>query len=249
MESNTDEAKPLAIAMMDILGFGNSFRRHGPTRMAHLYKRLIALTDEQAEGGLVIKPVPNGKGSFNPAIGWFHPQHTQFSDTILFWVPWNPISLSCLTELCAEAVCSALEIGLALRGAITIGLAEMDNEERLYLGEPLIEAAETEKAQEWIGISFGPSIAKTPYNRGLYLDGLTAYKSHVKPGKEAAVPGLVVDWPRRWRDSRKENVGDLLRRLDDDPLFSTYYNRTLDFLTFSAQNENWFHRRTNLPPG
>jgi len=113
----------------------------------------------------------------------------------------------------------------------------------------MFEAAETEKAQRWIGISFGPSILVEDYSKGLYLNTVLPYKSHIKAGYEKTVPGLVVDWPRRWRETRNTDPFEFISRLDIEQGASEYYATTSRFIEFSRKNHDWFKSSSHLDFG
>ncbi len=235
------DEQPKILVFLDVLGFGNTFRRLGHRAMFGLYEALLKFVDSQ-QGGLDVAPLPDG----DVAVGWFMPEHTYFSDTILFWTHYDQIRLFRMTELAAEAVCKAVEIGLPVRGAIAIGEGTFDNDRRVYFGAPLVEAGDAEKVQRWIGVSFGPSILLGQFGQGLYLHTVLPYKSHLKPGGEAAAPGLVVDWPRRWRETRERDAREVVRGLDVDEKFAEYYEETLRFVAFSQENHDWFQRSRHL---
>jgi hypothetical protein len=243
-----DRNSTKAVVMLDVLGFGSAFRRLGLNAMSEVYERLLGFVDSQT-GGLDIVPLPAGPGLITPAVGWFLPEHAYFSDTVLFWADYSPITLSRLAEVAGEAVCISIELGLPLRGAIAIGEAVMDNERKTYIGEPLIELAATEKAQEWIGVSFGPSLMMGSHAHGLFMHAFLPFKSHIKAGHEHLVPGLTLDWPRRWRESRTLNIIDTMHGLDADPQFRSYYENTRRFVAFSEANHDWFTRQTHLDFG
>lgn len=243
LQISSDE-QPKILVFLDVLGFQSSLQRLGHQAMLPLYEALLRFVDSQ-KGGLDIAPLPDGK----VAVGWFFPEHAYFSDTILFWTQYDPVRLFRMTELSAEAVCKGIEIGLPLRSAITFVEVKFDSDRRVFFGAPLNEAATTEKAQCWIGVSFGPSIQVPPFSQELYLQTVLPYKSHIKPGAEKTVPGLVVDWPRRWRETRKEKVGDVLQNLDTDESGAEYYKSTLRFTEFSEKNHDWFRRGGHLDFG
>ena len=102
----------------------------------------------------------------------------------------------------------------------------LDKDSGKYLGEPIIEAARTEKLQKCIGVSFGSSFTKPGYNEGFHLNTVLPYKSHYKEeaqkdkDKIKYCTGMVVDWHRRWRESRKTDIKPLVSALDTDPEFS-----------------------------
>jgi hypothetical protein len=244
MRESKEPQPPTILLLLDVLGFGSIYRRLGHEATLSLYHALVAFVQAQ-EGSLDMVPLPDGR----VAVGWFLPEHAYFSDTILFWTTYDPIRLFRLTALAAEAVCKAVEVGLPVRGAITIGEGTFDNRGRIYMGTPMFEAAETEKAQRWIGVSFGPSILGPPFREGLYLHTVLAYKSHAKPRAGTAVPGLVVDWPRRWRETRPADLRQALDDLDVDKKHAPYYKNTLRFAEFSEANHDWFRRSAHLDFG
>jgi len=115
----------------------------------------------------------------------------------------------------------------------------------------MFEAKHTEESQEWIGVSFGPSFAKPDLNKEFYLDTVLPYKSHYKKNaKSEYTTGIVVDWPRRWRESRKTDVRLSISAMDPKkPEFSQYYQNTLRFIDFSDQNHDWFKKQAHLDYG
>jgi len=244
MAQVVEDEGPQILAFLDVLGFGSMYQRLGHQGTLTLYKALLSFIDSQ-EGGLDAVPVPDG----HVAVGWFLPEHAYFSDTVLFWTHYDPIRLFRMTELAAEAVCKALEIGLPLRGAISIGEGTFNSGRRIFMGAALNEAARTEKTQVWLGVSFGPSILTAEFGRDLYLHTVLPFKSHAKSEAEQAVPGLVVDWPRRWRETRQTDPREAIRRLDVKREAAEYYATTLRFVTFSEENHDWFRRSSHLEFG
>jgi hypothetical protein len=75
------------------------------------------------------------------------------------------------------------------------------------------------------------------------------YKSHYKDPASEHATGMTVDWPRRWRESRKSDPRPVLNRLDRDPKFSAYYQCTARFIDFSEENHDWFQRGGRLAYG
>ena len=101
-------------------------------------------------------PTPDG----HVAVGWLVLGNTYFSDSILFWTNYSEMSLPGFTHLISETICYGIEHKLPLRGTISVGDAILDRDSGKYLGEPIIEAARTERLQKWIGVSFGSSFTK-----------------------------------------------------------------------------------------
>jgi hypothetical protein len=232
------------LCLLDVLGFESLFKSIGLKELADRYAKLTRYVKEQT-GGMDIAPTPDG----HVAVGWLVIGNAYFSDTLLFWTSYNEISLPSFTQLIAETICYGLENKLALRGTLSVGEMILDNDSGTYLGQPLIEAARTEQLQQWIGVSFGCSFAKPDFNKGFYLNTVLPYKSHYKDQASSLVTGMVVDWPRRWRETRKMDIRPLVSGMDTDPEFSEYYKKTLEFIDFSERNHDWFKRQSHLDYG
>src|ERR1700692_4358412 len=133
------------VCLLDVLGFENILNRLGLAGLRGKYETLVAFVKEQT-GGIDIAPTPDG----HVAVGWLVLGNAYFSDSLLFWTPYSGMSLRAFTLLIAEAVCFGLEIGLPLRGAIAVGETVLDSTSGVFLGEPLVEVARTERIQQWI---------------------------------------------------------------------------------------------------
>jgi hypothetical protein len=232
------------LCLLDVLGFEALFKSIGLEALAARYEKLICYVKEQT-GGLNIIPTPDG----HVAVGWLVISNTYFSDTLLFWTRYNQMSLPSFTYLIAEAICYGLENELPLRGTLTVGEMVLDKDTGTYLGKPLIEAARTERLQQWIGVSLGVSFSQPGFNKGFYLDTVLPYKSHYKDQASPLVTGMVVDWPRKWRVSRGTDIREVVSKMDIEPQFSKYYTNTLKFIDFSEQNHDWFKSQSHLDYG
>jgi hypothetical protein len=232
------------LCFLDVLGFKNLFIRLGLDEINNKYSRLIEYVNSQ-KGGIDIVPTASG----HVAVGWLVIGSAYFSDTLLFWSDYNKMMLPSFISLIQETICYGLEHELPLRGTLSVGEAILDNNDRIYLGNPLIECAETERTQQWIGVSFGPSFMKDDRNQGFHLDAVLPYKSHYKDSADALVTGMVIDWPRRWRNTRSTDLRTKIAGLNTDPLFSKYYDATLKFIDFSEQNHDWFTKASHLSYG
>jgi len=129
-------------------------------------------------------------------------------------------------EACNKLLCHSLEIGLPLRGAVSMGPAIIDQQRRVFLGKPLIDAARAEKAQRIIGAAFTPSFVDQVIPERFSL----SFKEHIKPGSEALLSEYLLDWPRHWRRTRSKELGSTVIELNKDPKFSAYYENTLSFI-------------------
>lgn len=238
----SDDLKVLCL--LDVLGFESIFNSIGLGKLAERYAKLTEYVKEQT-GGLDIVPTPDG----HVAAGWLVIGNAYFSDTLLFWTKYNKISLPSFTQLIAGTICYGIEHRLPLRGTLSVGEAILDSKSGTYLGQPIIEAERTEKLQKWIGVSFGASFSKQDFNQEFYLNTVLPYKSHYKDTSGSYATGMVVDWPRRWRETRKADIRHLVSALDSNPKYSEYYTRTLEFINFSERNHDWFKKKSHLEYG
>jgi hypothetical protein len=240
----TGTREPLMICLLDVLGFENRLAALKADGMLARYTTLIEYVKKQT-GGVDVVPTPDG----HVAVGWLVIGNAYFSDTLLFWTKYSKMSLPNFTHCIAEAICFGLDIELPLRGAIAVGDAILDRQTGVFLGEPLVEVARTEREQRWVGVSFGPSFARPGFNDGFHLNTLLPYKSHYKDGLSAMATGMTVDWPRQWRESRKTDPRPILRSLNTDPKYSPAYERTEQFIDFSEVHHDWFREKQHLDYG
>jgi hypothetical protein len=229
------------VCLLDVLGFESRLKALGLAVIETKYRELIDYVKQQT-GGVDLVPSPDGR----VAVGWLVIGNAYFSDSLLFWTDYSKMALPSFTHCVAEAICFGLETELPLREAIAVGEAILDEESRVFLGEPLVEVARTERTQQWIGASFGPSFAKPGFDNGFHLHTILPYKSHYKDRASEYATGMTVDWPRRWRESRKSDPRPVLRSLNRDPAFSGYYDRAETFATFSEENHDWFRKQGRL---
>lgn len=233
------------IALLDVLGFENRLRSRGLDSLLVDYGKLTAIVDRM-DGCLCVGSVPSEDGTRSPAVGYLATEQAYFSDTILLWCDYDVFRLPAFCQMCSDLFAECLELGLPVRGGIGVGEAHMDKDSGVFVGQPLVEAARVEAAQMWLGVSFGPSFASEPYSSCFDPRTVLAYAAHRKPGTEARVPGMVLDWPRRWRESRHRDVRAILSAMDCDPAFHPYYDHTLRFVDFSERNHDWFLRQEGI---
>lgn len=232
------------VCLLDVLGFESQLKRLG---LAGLHTKYEALIDyvKQQKGGMDAVPTSDG----HLAVGWLVIGNAYFSDSLLFWTRYSKMAVPSFTHLVAEALCFGIETELPLRGAIAAGEARLNAETGVFPGWPLVEVARTERAQKWIGASFGPSFGKPGSREGFYLHTVLPYKSHYKDPASEHATGITVDWPRRWRESRKTDPRPVVRGLDRGPEFSDYYGQVARFIDFSEENHDWFKRQQHLDYG
>ena len=228
------------MALFDVLGFEDRIGRFTLEEVHGQYKDLLSIAASKGSHAF-FDARPAGDGTMVPFFGYIDIEQDYFSDTILLWTPFRPGTLKPFLHVCASFMCETLRAELPVRGAITLGDAVMDKSSRTYLGQPLVEAARAEKAQRWIGLAFGPSF-DSRRDAQFSADLVRPYDKHRKPGHSGQVLGLVVDWPRTWRDEYKESAAPILERLSRRGKVPEYYSCTIDFVQHSDMDPQWWNR-------
>lgn len=231
-------AGELVVALFDVLGFEDRIGRFSLEEIHGQYKDLLSIASTKGSHAF-FDTRPVGDGTSVPFFGYVDIEQDYFSDTILLWTRFSPATLSPFLHVCCSFMCEALQAELPLRGALTLGTAIMDKSARTYLGPPLVEAARAEKAQHWIGLSFGRSFTSrkdVPFRADL----VRPYSKHRKPGYGDVVAELVVDWPRAWRKEHKTSAVSILERLSLRGRVPEYYRCTMDFVRHSDANPEWW---------
>ncbi len=187
----------IVLFFFDVLGFAERVAELGLPRILAQYESLLAMIQARAGGRIVVDAEPvDDKGNMVPVSGFLDLRSTYFSDTVLLWTRYHPISFRVSADIVLDFFCDCLHDGLPLRGGIAFGDAVMDESRGIFLGQPIIEAARAEAAQRWCGCTFGPSLDDFPALGP--VDRFMPYEAQMKPGSEELLRGLALDWPRRW---------------------------------------------------
>lgn len=234
-----------AFAMFDVLGFSRWFESVGLQAILDAYHQLIerVVIRPNDKGGL--GAVQTREGAVLVVTG--PPGYAYFSDTVILWHPLVPALVDDFVTRCSELICEALAMNIPLRGAITLGDAVLNRDSDFFLGAPIIEAARLEKAQNWIGLTFGKTAMWSPFLAQIHGTAIIEYPPPVKNDlKEYASP-IVIDWPRRWRDKYGECPSAKLRQLNRDSRFASYWENTIAFAEFSRCKHDWHLRPEEIP--
>jgi hypothetical protein len=233
------------VAFLDVLGFESLLVDIGLDEMLERYQELLTCalrpSSEKQPWSMATTTV---RGELTPGLMWLPIETTYFSDSLLLWVPYHPMHVFEFMERCAAVFCRALGLGIPLRGAISVGRAVLDKSRGIFLGTPLVEAVRLESKAEWAGISLGLSWRS---KRIMGTDKLMVYEPPLKDGGSKLSSGLVLDWPRAWRESRDDSAELCLRALCPSTAAESVqkkYAATLAFCQYSADNKDW-----DLPPG
>lgn len=165
-------------------------------------------------------------------------KHCFFSDTFLLWIELDPFlqpTMAGFLEKCCIIFCEALKRGIPLRGVISCGTAIMDEENHIFLGEPLAEAAKAEPRQNWLGVGIGRSISNI---HPMDMNYILPYFKHFKSNRENLLSGWVLDWPSWWRENENADVIHIINHMNTDATFESYYNNCISFIEISEHRES-----------
>jgi len=261
------------VALFDVLGFESRLNSWGLEEMLRRYQDLmwavIAPQLHQARlfGEMQFRESPywlkeGGVFIFNKVHGAYA------SDSILLWSDrtwpgargktaeeldgisqddaegWvaSPIPCDNFINACNELVCHGIEVGLPLRGALAAGQAIFDDRRRLYLGQPLVECARMEKAQEFIGAGLCKSFRTQIIPKRFRVE----FERHLKSPVCSEWGGAVLDWPRHWRATRKEDLSKLVAGMGSNPGSHSKYANTLELIRESASRADQFSAECDL---
>ena len=223
------------LAFFDILGFEALYNEIGIEEIIIKYEEFISLVSKmEKEAGCCLV----NAGGMQMSIMMSIPiNYGYFSDTILFWVDADkaPTQVQ-LINLMEEVLCRSIELGMPLRGSLNAEVTHFDKEKGIFLGKSLICGARAESAQKWIGATLSNSY----FSSGAAIDvekGLP-YNKHIKPDKKEFVTNFVIDFPKHWRKTRKEDLITEINRLNKKLEYSIIYENTIDFCRFSEDMEN-----------
>lgn len=245
-----DPEKPAEyiIGFLDVLGFEALLNELGLDEMGRRYKKLLdTALRPQSEAKPWSAEIAMVQGEPIPGLMWLPIQTAYFSDSLLLWVNYHPSHVPFFLDRCAKVFCEALALDIPIRGAVSIGTAIMDNDNGIYLGTPLIEAVRLENKLNWIGVALGDSWKTDTRRIPVPPDRVFIYEPPLKDGGSMLFSGLVLDWPRAWRESRQDSAIDYLGHLCRPELpqaLKDRYSAAVTFFEYSEANQNWF-----LPPG
>lgn len=228
-------------ALFDVLGFKAAYQRLGIEKLYGLYQTLIdkiilssnidSFSTAQRIGDITLV------NHFRLWIGFHY-----FSDTILLWCPATPENISPFLTRCSDLFVEALNVGLPLRGAISIGEANFNKRTGIFIGQPLIDCAQLESSQNWLGVALSKSCSGILEH--IDSDLILPYTPPIKPSGDGSAgsllhAGAVLDWPRRARSITSVNITATIDALNTSPSHRLYYDNTTAFVRHSAANARW----------
>lgn len=188
------------VAMCDVLGFASLIRDPSMTleQLATLYQKLL---DDAA--GLLKYDVFSIYSDKPPRHEAKCIEHVVFSDTLLLWAdalpnPPDPdefTRVSMFFECLGALIATSLQTRMPLRIGVAYGECYIDRERDVYLGAPIVDAYETEKAQEWIGGACHVTCETAPHFATIVALGhVVEYKIPLKPSSEVTRLDKAIDW-------------------------------------------------------
>lgn len=252
------------MALFDILGFEQRFRTRGLADMYSAYTALISDIDSRNEHmdrlfhDMEFHEAPYWT-SDGEVFVFNRVQGAYASDSILLWADrtWEearsmssralcatsfesglawiayPIPSDNFLDACNELLCRSIETDLPVRGAISVGPAILDAKNRVFLGQPLIDVARMERGQRFIGASLCRAPMELPFK--IPSRYLLSFDEHLKEKEQKEWGGVVLDWPRHWRRTRKDDLGTVIRKLNTEGRYSGYYETTIQMVEKSEK--------------
>lgn len=155
---------------------------------------------------------------------------------------YQPVPCDDFLDVCNDLMCRGLEVGLPLRGAIAIGDAALIPDRKIFLGQPIVDAARLENGHQFIGASF----CKSAMNQILPARYALSFERHIKETHMEIWGGSALDWPRHWRKTRTMELSSVINALNIDPKFGRYYENTQDFIAYSEQFSSSFENASEI---
>src|SRR5215213_140269 len=231
-DSDVPEIRRYILGVFDVLGFSALIGSRSLKEVTSLYERLIAeaVTKEAVRTFGIIRL--NDRESATTMFA-LPVRHTHFSDTIILWVPLVQHFIAPFIGRCSGLVCEALKMGLPLRGALAVGPAVLHSGSGTFVGQPIVEAARLEQAQNWLGVSLGLSMLASDVSREFDPNFILPYDAPVKPRRKHLSSGLALDWPRRMVTHHNSDPREMLQSLNTSPAHRRYYDNATKFVEFS----------------
>lgn len=248
------------VVMFDVMGFEFRLRKFGLKEIHHRYMNIIDFVRQKKERSKILTDKLKITGPFWLADGgvaeFYEINVVNSSDSILIWsnLAWkmvqnkskevlrkneshpayghlsNPVPLLEFWNTCAEIICKSIEFDLPIRGAVSTGDAIFDVENKVFLGEPIVDTARLENKQQAIGLSLCTSFVEHEDNSRFFIP----YSNHYKPDYNSKKVDLAFNWPLYWKLSRPDiNLIDTLQKMSENNDKHPYYSKTIEFVEYS----------------
>lgn len=116
-----------------------------------------------------------------------------------------------------------------------------------FIGKPIVEAANLEKGQNWIGMTFGNSAVWSGFLAQIHGTSIIEYEAPLKEKYSKFASPIVIDWPRFWRDEYGECPSEKLALMNENPEYGQYWENTIKFAKYSLEKHDWHLRPDEIP--
>ncbi|MCL4517672.1 MAG: hypothetical protein M1587_00575 [Thaumarchaeota archaeon] len=208
------------VAMADVLGFKTlTEKQDNALVLANQYKNFLTEVLDRTRAVLSLK---TGVGD-EKRVG-LEIQHQVFSDTLLLWLVLpvsdgisvqqklgDPMSILFQLELFFKAIPFLILVGLQHRFPLRIGIAYgkcvIEPDERVYVGQAIVDAHEMEQSQQWMEVAYHKSCVDVlRHNRDFVeiLDDLKEfgylceYQVPPKPSESNKEAKNKLTWTTNW---------------------------------------------------
>lgn len=246
IQNKIPDEKEIVLAFFDILGSSKRLMNNEYQKVYEFYQYMVKLCSETkvplSHPG-ILHNVPDVEVCILHSL-----HHAFFSDTFILWVEYDKLlqpRMGGFYEKCSTVFIEAIKKGIPLRGSIARGTAIMDEENRLFLGKPLAEAAKAEPAQQWLGIGITKSCEDIYPTEARYL---FPFEDHIKEGKESLLSIIVLDWARYFRRKEKDDPILYIDKMNTDDKFSKYYETTKKYVQLSKEHSDFMKPIEDIAP-
>ncbi len=246
--------KQILIAFFDILGTSQLLNTGEFHKVYDYYSDMIKLCNDNYTPITVCNPLFGKRellGDLNGVMADladfdtpyhiinYELSHAFFSDTFLLWIEIDSFLrplIGGFLEKCSIVFCEALKRGIPLRGTISVGASIMDEENHIFLGKPLAEAAKAEPHQKWLGITIGKSIVDSIEQfHPMDMEYLLPFCNHLKYDSDPLLSNFVLDWFTYWNNNEDADAQKIIESMNTEIAFDNYYKNTLLYVMASKQ--------------
>lgn len=247
------------VGLFDVLGFEFRLKKFGLDEILKRYNSIVSLVKGNSEKNRLLVECLNITAPIHtkdgPPAFMYDVRAVYSSDTIMLWsnLAWRavqnqsietlkknenhpayghfskPIPLEPYLSMCAEILCRSIEIDLPLRGALAMGDAEFNEKDRIFIGNPIVDAARLEKEQNIIGLGICNSFVEQKDHNIYFLP----YSKHIKETCKEQCKKFVLNWPLYWKNSRKTDPKIAIINMAKQNNNHQYYLNTIEFIEFS----------------
>jgi len=176
-----------AFGIFDILGFRHRLKSMPLTALRDRVVGALVSAAHSAEQ-IVNRDLSRASFSAMEKLRW-----ACFSDTVILWLPTGKRTPSDTVESLVYTsqllLARTMWLKVPLRGAIAYGECVVSQDPVYYLGKPVLEAYDMEKAQEWAGAVLAQSAS------GQLDSGCSRTVTYDVPTKTGMQSLRAVDWP------------------------------------------------------